>query len=88
MNVAAIILYGLACAFIAVVLMGAAMRPHIIALRDERDRWRELANALQTHDDSGDVTLVDPETGLPWTTDQERDSIAYWLERGMEDKRT
>lgn len=87
MTVAAWILTMALVVFITMVAMGMAIRPYVDALRQDRDQWKARcleAEGRQAHDGIDDVRVFDPNTGLPWTTDTERDDIAVWL-KGMKE---
>lgn len=82
MTVAAWILTSCLVVFITMVAMGYAIRPYVADLRADRDVWKARAleaEGRQAHDGIDDVRVLDPSTGLPWTTDSERDDIAVWL---------
>lgn len=82
MTVAAWILTMALVVFITMVALGAAIRPYVDQLRQDRDAWKARAleaEGRQAHDGIADVKVFDPSTGLPWTTDSERDDIAVWL---------
>lgn len=82
MTVAAWILTMVLVVFITIIAMGVAIRPYVDQLRADRDGWKARcmeAEGRQVHDGIDDVRVLDPSTGLPWTTDSERDDIAVWL---------
>lgn len=82
MTVALWILTSFLVAAITLIAVGMAIRPYVDQLRAERDGWQARcleAEGRQAHDGIDSVRVIDPATGLPWTTDEERDSIAVWL---------
>ena len=77
---AAWVVYGLASAVIAVVVLAAALRPYVDALRDDRDEWKRRAL-----DAEGRVGRDDPYDGfrlLP-VDEIDDDPLGIWT-RGLE----
>ena len=87
MTVALWIMTSLMVVASTMVARGAAIRPYVDDLRQDRDAWKARAleaEGRQAHDGIDDVRIIDPNSGLPWTTEDERDSIAVWL-KGVTD---
>ena len=61
MDLAVWIMFGLACAFIGIVVISIPMRARILELRDERNAWRARAHAAEGYNgdpDRDDVTII------------------------------